>query len=91
MQTIKPASNQLFCKPDEVETMTKSGFFIEAKSAEKPQTANVINVGSEVKGFAQEDRIVYKPYATVDVKLDGVKYFLIDQSDVLGTVVDVKA
>lgn len=90
MQTIKPASKQLFCKPTEAQKVTSSGFYIADKSAEKPQTAEVINVGSSVGDFKQKDTIVYKPYATTEVKLNGVAYFLIDKDDVLGTVVDVK-
>lgn len=86
-QTIKPASNQLFCEKHEAVTTTKSGFILSEKSAEKPQMARVINVGDGVN-FSSKDMIVYKPYATVDIKLDGKEYFLISQDDVLGTVVE---
>lgn len=89
MQTIKPAARQLFCKQSDKETVTKSGFYISEKTAEKPKTAEVINIGSDVTGFKQKDVIIYKPYATVEIKLEGEEYFLIDQEDVLGTVIDV--
>ena len=51
--------------------------------------AEVINVGSKVKDYESKQTIIYKPYATVDIKLDNQDYFLVDQEDVLGTVIEV--
>ncbi len=88
MQTIKPSKNNLFCKPDQAEdVITESGFYIDKKHVDKPQTAQVINVGTEVKGFKSKDTIVYRPYATTEVKLDNETYFLIGEDDVLGTLI----
>ncbi len=89
MQTIKPATNQLFCKPDEAEQqLSKSGLYIQKSAVDKPQTAQVVNVGSGVTGFKQKDKVIYKPYSTTDIKLEDVQYFLIAEEDVLGTVVE---
>lgn len=91
MQTVKPGPKRLFCKPDEAQgTTTKSGFILAKEAQEKPQTAEVINVGNGVKNYAQKDTIYYKPYATTDIKLEGKQYFLIDEDDVLGTVIEVE-
>ncbi len=87
MQTIKPTTGILFCKPEEAEQVTNSGFLL-AKASERPLIAEVINVGTDVKGINSKDRIVYKAYATSEIKLDGVEYFLISAEDVLGTVID---
>lgn len=87
MSTIKPAPTQLFCKETSADVQTKSGLFIPQQSAEKPQTAEVINIGADVKHYQQKDEIIYRPYATTPVKLDGKEYFLVDQEDVLGTVI----
>jgi chaperonin GroES len=89
MQTVKPSSNQLFCKPLEAETTTKSGFMLLEKSVEKPQLAEVVNVGDAVKVFKQHDTIIYKSYATTTVKLNKQEFFLINVDDALGTVVEV--
>lgn len=88
MKTVKPASKQLFCKPQEAVTKTKSGFFIPEKNAEKPKVAEVINVGSGVKEFKQKDLVIYKSYSTNDIKLDGEEYFLVNEADVLGAIVE---
>lgn len=89
--TVKPASQQLFCQPDEAETTTSSGILLTAKAADKPKTAKVINVGSKVTEFSQADTIIYKTYATTDIKLNGEEFFLIDEQDVLGRLVEVDA
>ena len=88
MKTIKPATTQLFCKPIDKETKTQSGFFIADKAAEDPKQAEVINVGDKVTQFKSKDTIVYKPYATNDIELNGTSFFLIDEEDVLGVVLD---
>jgi chaperonin GroES len=88
MKTIKPANNQLFCKPLKQEDKTASGLFLPSDSIADPQTAEVINRGEDVKQFKQGEIIVYKPYATVDIKLSGAEYFLIAEEDVLGVVVE---
>ena len=90
MQTIEPGSIFLFCKPDEAETKTKSGLLLTDQAAAKPKTAQVINVGTDVKGYRAKDTIVYKSYATTDIKLNGEDYLLLSQEDVLGKVVTTK-
>jgi len=89
MQTIKPASKHLFCKPQESIRQTQSGLLL-AGAAQKPQMADVINVGSEVKDYKSKDVIIYKPYSITDIKLEGKEYFLVAEEDVLGSVVETE-
>lgn len=86
MQTIKPASKVLFCKPNEAENKTNSGILL-GDAAEKPKTATVINSGAT--DYARDDVVVYKSYATTDVKLNGEQYILLHEDDVLGKVCEV--
>lgn len=88
MQTIRPAKNQLFCQPDEADKKTTSGILLTDNTAEAPKTAKVINTGESVTEFQSKDTIVYKPYSTTDIKLDGKDYFLIAEDDVLGAVIE---
>lgn len=90
MLTISPAAKQLFCKPEEAETVTKSGFLLSEQAAEKPKIAEVINVGSGIKDYRAHDRVIYKPYTTTDIKLNGKVYFLIAEEDILGIAVEVQ-
>jgi chaperonin GroES len=91
VQTIVPARKQLFCKPDEAETKTSSGFLLSKEAAEKPKTAQVINVGRGVDDFKAHDKIVYKPYTISEVKVNGDDYFIVAEEDVLGKVLEVAA
>jgi chaperonin GroES len=89
MQSILPSADQLFCKPDEVEETTQSGFYINKNTVEKPKTAHVINVGSGVKEYKAKDIIVYKAYAYTDVKVNNEDFILVAEEDVLGKLVEV--
>jgi chaperonin GroES len=90
LKTVAPAPNQLFCKPDTAETKTETGLWLTESAAEKPRTAEVINVGEGVTGYQQKDTIVYKLYSATEIKLNNEDYFLISEEDVLGTLVEVK-
>lgn len=89
MQTIKPAKNQLFCKPDDAELKIGS-IYVGEKSVAKPRTAKVINTGDAVVHFKANDTIIYKTYSTTDIKLNGVDFFLVSEEDVLGTVIETE-
>lgn len=86
MQTISPAPNALFCQQEEAENTTTSGILLASKP-DRPKIAHVINIGKNVTNYHPKDRIVYKPYATTEIKIDGEEYFLISEEDVLGKVV----
>lgn len=90
MQIIHPSAKQLFCKPKEAITQTRSGFLLAAESAEKPQMADVISVGSKVEQYKANDTIIYKPYATTEIKVDGKDCFLVAEEDVLGSVTETE-
>ena len=87
METIKPSGYNLFAKPADKETKTKSGFIINESSAERPLKATVLEVGSKVTEFKKGDVIVYKIYTTTDYKIGDDTYILIAEEDVLGTVI----
>lgn len=89
MKTIHPSSKQLFAKPIEAETTTASGIILTQSTTFEPKYAEVINIGSEVTVAKQRDTIVYKEYATTDISLDGEDYILVNEDDVLGTIIEV--
>lgn len=88
MTTIKPAGVQIFCKPDAIENTTKSGLYIPTQAADKPKIATVLEVGDAVKTFKKNDRVIYRSYATTEFKLDEQDYFLVEEQDVLGTLLE---
>jgi len=89
MQTIQPANNQVFAEVIKEENQTKSGIIIARANEAKTNTAHVINVGKNIDWLNAKDTIVYKLYATTDIKLNDKEYILIAEEDILGKVVEV--
>ena len=79
---------------EEAEETTKSGIVLAGSAKEKPQIAQVVAVGpggevdgKEVKMYLKVgDRVIASKYSGTEVKLDGVDYTILRQSDVLAIV-----
>ena len=92
--TIKPLSDRIVIKMVEAEETTKSGIILAGTAKEKPQVAEVVAVGpgGNVEGKEVQmtlkvgDRVLISKYAGTEVKLDGVEYSILRQSDVLAIV-----
>lgn len=92
--TMKPLADRVVIKMLEAEETTKSGIILAGSAKEKPQIAEVVAVGpggvvdgKEVKmELAVGDRVIMSKYAGTEVKLDGVEYTILRQSDILAKV-----
>ena len=92
--TIKPLADRVVVKLVEAEEKTKSGLILTAAAQEKPQVAEVIAVGpggmvdgKEVKMIVKVgDRVITSKYSGTEVKMDGVEYTIVRQSDILAIV-----
>ena len=82
-------------KPIEQEEKTASGIILPETAKEKPQEGEVLAVGpggrkEDGSRIAMDvevgDRVLYAKYAGTEVKMDGVKYLILRESDVLATV-----
>ena len=82
-------------KQVEAEEVTKSGIVLPGSAKEKPQTAEVLAVGpggldkdgNTVKmEVSVGNKVIYSKYAGTEVKLDGVEYIIVKQSDILAVV-----
>ena len=91
---IKPLADRVVVKPVEVEETTSSGIILAASAQEKPQVAEVVAVGpgglvdgKEVEMYVKVgDRVLISKYAGTEVKVDGVEYSILRQSDILAVV-----
>lgn len=91
---IKPLSDRVLIKMKEAEETTKSGIILAASSKEKPQIAEVIEVGpgEKIDGKLQEmcvkkgDKVIVSKYAGTEVKYEGVDYIIVKQDDILAIV-----
>lgn len=91
---IKPLADRVVIKMVEAEETTKSGIILAGSAKEKPQVAEVMAVGpgglvdgKEVSMHVKVgDRVLISKYAGTEVKLDGVEYTILRQSDILAVV-----
>ena len=91
---IKPLSDRVLIKMKEEEEMTESGIILASGSKEKPQVAEVIEVGpgEKVDGKIGEmyvkkgDKVIVGKYAGTEVKYEGEEYLIVKQEDILAIV-----
>ncbi|MBR1539772.1 MAG: co-chaperone GroES [Clostridia bacterium] len=91
---IKPVLDRILIKMCEAEETTKSGIILSSGSQEKPQIAEVIEVGpggmvdgKEVKMYIKKgDKVITNKYTGTNVKYEGQEYIIVKQEDVLAIV-----
>ena len=87
---IKPLADRVLVKPADGEQKTVSGIIIPDNAKEKPSKGEVIAVGTGTKDeemvVKTGDTVLYGKYAGTEVEVDGVKYLIMRQSDILATV-----
>ncbi len=91
---IKPLADRVVVKMTEAEETTKSGIILTASPKEKPQIAEVLEVGPGGMVDGQEikmnvkvgDRVITSKYSGTEIKLDGNEYIIVKQSDILAIV-----
>lgn len=84
---IKPLADRVLVEPKEAETKTASGLYIPDPAKEKPQEGKVIAAGPGKKDEPMEvkvgDEVIYGKYAGTEVTVEGKKYLIVKQSDIL--------
>lgn len=91
---IKPLGDRVIIKVMESEETTKSGIVLPGNAKEKPMQGEILAVGSgemvDGKKLPLEvkvgDKVIYSKYAGTEVKMDGMEYLVIKQSDILAIV-----
>ena len=84
---IKPLADRVLVEPKEAETKAASGLYIPDTAKEKPQEGKVIAAGPGKKDEPMEvkvgDEVLYGKYAGTEVTVEGKKYLIVKQSDIL--------
>ena len=87
MAKIQPLADRVLVKPAPAEEKTIGGIIIPDTAKEKPLQGEVIAVGNGTKDEAMVlkagDTVLYGKYSGTEVELDGTKYLIMRQSDVL--------
>ncbi len=92
---LKPLADRIIVKQSDAEEKTKSGILLPDSAKEKPTKGKVVSVGPgkfddngkrmEI-GVRAGDNIYYGKYSGTDVEVDGEKFVILRESDVLGVL-----
>ncbi|MBQ8896586.1 MAG: co-chaperone GroES [Clostridia bacterium] len=91
---LKPLADRVVVKMVEAEETTKSGIILTGAAKEKPQIAEVVEVGpgGNVDGkdivmtVKVGDKVITSKYSGTEIKLEGEEYIIVRQSDILAIV-----
>ncbi|MBQ9889845.1 MAG: co-chaperone GroES [Firmicutes bacterium] len=91
---LEPLGDRVVLKREEAEERTASGLFLAGNAKEQPQLAEVIAVGPgalvDGKRVPMDvkvgDKVFYSKYGGSEIKLDGVEYIVIGQSEIMAIV-----
>lgn len=97
--TIRPLADRVVIKMVEAEETTKSGIILTASAQEKPSIAEIVAVGPGGMVDGKEvtmnvkvgEKVLISKYAGNEVKVDGVEYSIVRQSDILAVVESAEA
>ena len=85
--TIKPLADRVLVLPAPAEEKTIGGIIIPDSAKEKPLKGQVIAIGNGTKDeemvVKPGDTVFYGKYAGTEIELDGEKYLIMRQSDIL--------
>jgi len=89
-----PLADRVILKMADAEEKTKSGIILTGSAKEKPQVAEVIEVGpggivdgkEVVMSVKKGDKVVTNKYSGTEIKIDDDEYIIVKQSDILAIV-----
>jgi chaperonin GroES len=91
IMNIEPMGARVLVRPLEKETMTKSGLVLPETAKEKPQQGVVEALGTEeemLTNLAVGDKVLYAKYTGTEIEVDGAKYLVLEENDVLARITD---
>ena len=97
---FRPLHDRVVIERIEAETTTTGGIIIPDTAQEKPQQGRIIAVGPGGRDESGKlipvdvrvgDRILFGKWSGTEVKIDGVEYLIMKESDVMGVLVETEA
>lgn len=89
---VKPLSDRVLIQPAAAETKTVGGIIIPDSAKEKPLKGKVVATGDGTKDEAMivkaGDTVLYGKYSGTELEIEGIKYLIMRQSDVLAIIED---
>ena len=93
---LRPLLDKVVLKKAEAVETTKAGIILPDSAKEKPEVSVIVAVGpggvidgkEVVMTLKEGDKVITAKYTGTEVKLDGVDYTVVSQSDILAVVED---
>jgi chaperonin GroES len=92
---FRPLHDRVVVRRIESDQKTAGGIIIPDTAKEKPQEGEVVSVGAGARDEAgvvhpldvkAGDRVLFGKWSGTEVKLDGVEYLIMKESDILGVI-----
>ena len=92
---LRPLEDRVVIRPSEARDKTPGGIFLPDTAKEKPQIGKIIALGPGrtlengkrcEMSVKKNDEVIYGKYTGNEIELDGEKYVIIKESDILGVV-----
>ena len=92
---LRPLDDRVVIKQSEAEEKTSGGIILPDAAKEKPQMGKVIALGpgklfddgkQSKMSVKKNDEVIYAKYIGNDIEIDGEKYIILRESDILGIV-----
>jgi chaperonin GroES len=97
---FRPLHDRVVLKRIEAEAKSSGGIIIPDTAKEKPQQGEVVAVGPGGRDEAGKlipidlkagDRVLFGKWSGTEVKIDGVEYLIMKESDVMGVLTETAA
>jgi chaperonin GroES len=92
---LKPLGSRVLVEPLEQDDVTAGGIVLPETAKEKPQQGLILAIGPGARDedgkripmdVAKGDKILFAKYSGTEIKLDGKKYLILREEDILAIV-----
>ncbi len=92
---LKPLGNRVLVEPIEQDEITAGGIVLPETAKEKPQQGLILAVGPGARDedgkripmdVEKGDKILFAKYSGTEIKMDGKKYLILREDDILAIV-----
>ncbi|HTH97967.1 MAG TPA: co-chaperone GroES [Stellaceae bacterium] len=96
---FRPLHDRVVVRRIEQEERSKGGIIIPDTAKEKPQEGEIVAVGSGARDEQGKvhpldvkvgDRVLFGKWSGTEIKLDGVEYLVMKESDIVGVITSAK-
>ena len=97
---FRPLHDRVLVRRVEAEEKSAGGIIIPDTAKEKPQEGEVVAVGTGARAddgkvtpldVKAGDKILFGKWSGTEVKIDGVEYLIMKESDIMGVLVEAEA